>query len=70
MFIAQFLKNIFFVLNKYQNVTHVSTYIFQGFFFINIVFRSLVLVIKKLLAILDFFSQTRLFFQPVPYPLN
>ena len=32
-------KNIFFVLNKYQSVTHVSTCIFQGFFK-NIVFRS------------------------------
>ena len=55
MFIAQFLKNIFFVLNKYQTVYHVvSTSIFQRLFK-NIVFRSVTLVIKKLLAILDFF---------------
>ena len=25
-------KKIFFVLNKYENVTHVSTFIFQGIF--------------------------------------
>ena len=34
------------VLNKYQSVTHVSTLIFK-----NIVFRSVSLVTKKLLAI-------------------
>ena len=50
-------KNIFFVLNKYQSVTHVSTCIFQGLFK-NIVFRSVALVIKKLWAILDFFFYT------------
>jgi len=38
--------------------------------FKNIVFRSVALVKKKLWAILDFFSQTGLFFRPVPYPIN
>ena len=33
-------------------------------------FLSVALVTKKLWAILDFFSQTRLFFRPVPYPIN
>ena len=33
-------------------------------------FLSVALVKKKLWAILDFFSQTRLFFRPVPYPIN
>ena len=50
-------KNIFFVLNKYQNVTHVSTCIFQ------VVFRSVALVTKKLWAILDlFFHKPDIFF--------
>ena len=40
----------FFVLNKYQSVTHVFTPIFQGLFK-TIVFRSVALVIKKLWAI-------------------
>ena len=57
-------KNIFFVLYKYQSVTHVSTPIFQGLFK-NIVFRSAALVTKKLWAILDFFSQTGLFLKTV-----
>ena len=39
-------KNTFFVLNIYQSVTHVSTCIFK-----NIVFRSVALVTKQLLAI-------------------
>ena len=47
-------KILFFVLKKYQSVTHISTYIFQGLFK-NIVFRSVALVTKKLCAILDFF---------------
>ena len=52
---------IFFFLNKYQNVTHVSTPIFQGLFK-NIVFRSVALVKKKLWAISDFFfTHSRLF---------
>ena len=56
------VKNIFYFLkNKYQSVTHVSTPIFQGLFK-NIVFRSVALVIKKLWAILDFFfTNFRLF---------
>ena len=45
-------KNIIFVLNKYQDVTHVSASIFQGLFN-NIVFRSVAFVTKKLWAILD-----------------
>jgi len=53
-------KKIFFDLNKYQSVKHVSTCIFQGLFK-NIVFRSIALVTKKLWAILDFFSKTGLF---------
>ena len=43
-------KNIFFVLNKFQSVTHVSTCIIQGLFKSK-VFRSVALVTKKLLAI-------------------
>ena len=39
-------KNIIFVLNKYQSVTHVSTCICQALFK-NIVFRSVALVTKK-----------------------
>ena len=50
-------KIFFFVLNKYQSVTHVSTCIFQGLFK-NIVFRSEALVTKKLWDILDFFLHT------------
>ena len=50
------LKNMYFVLNKYQSVTHVSTSFFHGLFK-NIVCRSLPFVTKKLWAILDFFSQ-------------
>ena len=42
------LKNIFFVQNKYQSVTH---YIHFSRTFRNIVFRSVALVIKKLWAI-------------------
>ena len=34
------------------------------------VFRSVALVTKKLWAISDFFSQTGLFYRPVPYPIN
>ena len=49
-------------------MTHVSTCIFHGLFK-NIVFRSVVLVIKKLCAILDFFY-THSFYRPVPYPMN
>jgi len=52
-------KKLFKIIFK-KNVTHVSTSIFQGLFK-NIVFRSAALVIKKLCAILDFFSQTGLF---------
>ena len=59
----QNVKNNFFVLNKYQNVTHVSTCIFRGLFK-NIVFRSVALVTKKLWAILDFFFTDRTFFPP------
>ena len=50
----------FFVLNKYQSVTHVSTCIFQELFK-NIVFISVALDTKMLWATLDLFSQTRLF---------
>ena len=53
-------KKIVFVLNKYQKVTHVSTSILQGLFK-NIVVRSVGLVTKKILDILDFyFTQTGL----------
>ena len=44
------VKNIFFFLNKYQSVTHVSTPTFQGLSK-KIVFRSVALVIKKVWAI-------------------
>jgi len=47
-------KEYFFVLNKYQSMTDVSTCIFQGFFK-DIVFRSVALVTNKLWAVLDFF---------------
>ena len=40
------MKKYFFVLNKYQSVTHVSTCIFQGLFK-NRVFRSVALVTQK-----------------------
>jgi len=53
-------KKIFFVSNKYESVAHVSTCIFQGLFKY-IVFGSVALFRKKLLAILDFFSQNGLF---------
>ena len=50
-------KKIVFVLNKYQKVTHV---------FKNIVFRSVALVTKKILDILDFYcTHTGL----LPYPM-
>ena len=39
-------KKLFFVLNKYQSVTHVFTCIIQGLFK-NIVFRSVALVTKS-----------------------
>ena len=61
------LKIFFFVKNKYQSVTNVSTFIFQGLFK-NIVFRSVALVIKKLLAILDFFLHTPDFLPPCTLP--
>ena len=53
------LKMFFFVLNKYQSVTHVSTLIFQGLLK-NIVFRFVALFLKNICAILDFFTQTGL----------
>ena len=46
-------NEIFFVLNKYESVTHVPISIFQGLFR-NIVFRCIASVTKKLWAILDF----------------
>ena len=49
---------IFFVLAKYQSMTHVSTSIFEGLFKNN-VFRSV--VTKKIWAILDFFFKDRTF---------
>ena len=48
--------------------THVSTFIFQGLFK-KIVFRSVAFVIKKLWAILDFYTD-RDFYRPVFYPIN
>ena len=53
-------KNIFFVLNKYQSVKHVSTSIFQGLFR-NIFSRSVALDTNKLWAIIDFFFKDRTF---------
>ena len=49
-------------------VTHVSTYVFQGLYK-NIVFRSVALVTKKLLAILNLFHIPDVFFRPEPYPI-
>ena len=60
-------KIFFFVLNKYQSVTHVSTCIFQGLLK-KIVFRSVALVTKKLWTILDFFFTDRTFFPPCTLP--
>ena len=61
------VKNIIFVLNKYQDVTHVSASIFQGLFN-NIVFRSVALVTKKVMGYLNFFHIPD-FFPPciIPY---
>ena len=61
---AKRIKKIFFVKNKCQNVTHVSTSIFQGFLFKYIVFRSVALVINKLYSILDFFLHKHDFLLP------
>jgi len=63
------MKKYFLFLNKYQSVTHVSSYIIQGLFE-NMVFRSVALVTKQLWAILVFFSHTGLFFRPVTYLIN
>ena len=57
-----------FVLNKYQSVTHVSTYIFQGLFK-NIVSRSVALDTKNSWAFWIFFTD-RTFFRPLPFPIN
>ena len=49
-------KNISFVFNIYQSVTHVSTCIFHG------LFKTKALVTEKLWAIVDFFlSQLDIF---------
>ena len=51
-------------------MTNVSTSIFQGLLK-NIVFLSVALVIKKLLAILDFLFYTlQTFYRPVLYPMR
>ena len=60
---------LFFVLNKYQSVTHVSRCIFQGLFK-NIVFRSVAFVTKKLWAILDVFLTQTLFYFLLVYPMH
>ena len=60
-------KKIFFVLNKYQSVTHVSTLIFQGLSK-NMVFRSAALVIKKDMVYFRIFQRPD-FFRPVPNPI-
>ena len=57
-------KNNFFVLNKYQSVTHVSIWILQGLFK-NTVFRSVAIVTKKVMGYFRFFSQTGLFYQKI-----
>ena len=67
---AKRIKKIFFVKNKCQNVTHVSTSIFQGFLFKYIVFRSVALVINKLYSILDFFYTNTTFYCPVHYSMD
>ena len=51
-------KLFFFVLNKYQDVTNISTLFFQGLFK-SIVFRSVALVKKGYFRF--FFTQTGLF---------
>ena len=73
--ISEITKIIFFVIDKYQSGTHVSTSILstsilQGVFK-NIVFTS-VAVIKKLWAILDIFLYIPDFFPPctLPYALQ
>ena len=62
-------KKYFYVLNRYESVTHVSISIFQGLFR-NIVLGSAVLVTEKLWAIIDFFSKDRTFFRAVPNPMH
>ena len=52
-------SNFCFVLDKYPDVTHVYTYVFQGIFK-TVVFRSGALVIKKLIG----------YFCPLPYPMH
>ena len=59
-------KIFFFVVNKYQSMTHVYKYIFQGLFK-NIVFRSVALVTKNVWAILDIFFTDLTFFRPINY---
>jgi len=68
---SQKLKKYFFVLNKFQSVTHVSTCNFQGLFK-NIVFRSVALVTKKFWANFRFFFHRPNFFPPstLPYKLK
>ena len=61
-------KHLLICFNKYQSLTHVYTCISQGLF-TNIVFRSVALVINKLWAILDFFTD-RTLFRPVLYNKN
>ena len=58
-------KNISFVFNIYQSVTHVSTCIFHG------LSKTKAFVTEKLWAILDFFYPNWTFFPPcILYPLS
>ena len=61
------MNNTFFLLNKYQNVPHVSTCIFQGLFK-NIDFRSVALVTKNVMGYFRFFFTDQTFFPPCALP--
>ena len=64
------MQIVFFCLNKYQSVTHVSTSIFEVLFK-NIDFRSVALVIKKVMGYFRFLFYTlQTFYRPVPYPMH
>jgi len=61
---------LFFVLNIYQSVTHVSTSISQKLFK-KIAFRSVALAIKTVMVYFkSFFTQIRLFNRHVPYSME
>ena len=62
-------KIFFFVLNKYQSVTHVSNSIFIGLFK-NVVFKSVALVTKKVVVYFRFCFHRPDYFFALTYPKN